>query len=218
MFCSKCGLELQKNDKLCSKCGEKVSVNGSEGVNVVIQKNDKNRIDKNADIDFFYISLFQLFLLNFITAGLYQLYWFIKNWTAVSNSDGKKRKPFWRGIFSIFYCYSLFKIILNEAKKIGYKTIYSPTFLFAFYIFLFIFDNIADEVSKKINLPFPWYAWLIVIIIESIPIIIIQRAINYYKIEKKLPIKKKFTAGEMALIGLGIMMFIIFIIVNNPFN
>jgi succinate dehydrogenase/fumarate reductase cytochrome b subunit len=50
-------------------------------------------------------------VLSFCTLGLYQYYWFYKNWRIVRDRTNEQIIPFWRGFFAVFFCYSLFSRI-----------------------------------------------------------------------------------------------------------
>lgn len=62
----------------------------------------------NTDVPFFPVSTFKLVLMSVCTLGVYELYWFYKNWQLVKARDGSDIYPFWRAFFGVFFCYSLF--------------------------------------------------------------------------------------------------------------
>ena len=65
------------------------------------------------------VSPLKLGVLSILTLGLYELYWFYKNWKLARDEGGAKVRPFWRAIFAIFFAPSLFVRIHNSAKAIG---------------------------------------------------------------------------------------------------
>ena len=60
---------------------------------------------------FFPASETKVVVLSFCTLGLYQYYWFYKNWRIVRDQTNEEILPFWRAFFAVFFCYSLFKRI-----------------------------------------------------------------------------------------------------------
>jgi hypothetical protein len=57
---------------------------------------------------FFAVSTTKLLVLSFCTLGLYQYFWFYKNWRIVRDRSGESISPFWRTFFAVFFCYQLF--------------------------------------------------------------------------------------------------------------
>ena len=154
-----------------------------------------------------YIPLHKLFLLNFFTLNLYELFWFYKNWQALSAWDGKKRNPFLRAIFSIFYCHGLFKIILEKSKKLGYKTVYSAWFLATVYICLMFGKNILNKYGETNHIPIIFY--FLAYAFCSLLLLIPQAAVNYYKEKDGQALVKSFGKWEKVLLGVGVLFFVL---------
>jgi hypothetical protein len=57
---------------------------------------------------FFPVSVLKLVLLSGCTFGLYELYWFYKNWQYIKEREGLDIRPFWRVFFGYFFCYQFF--------------------------------------------------------------------------------------------------------------
>ena len=83
---------------------------------------------------FFTTSTTKLVLMCICTFGFYQLYWFYKNWVIIKNPTGQNIMPFWRALFSIFWCYSCFKHIKNFGEKNNIVTRLPVGFLTLIYI------------------------------------------------------------------------------------
>lgn len=60
---------------------------------------------------FFQVSIAKLVVLSICTFGIYELYWFYKNWTLVRAREGSKISPVPRAFFAQFFCYALFRRI-----------------------------------------------------------------------------------------------------------
>lgn len=57
---------------------------------------------------FFPASLLKLGVLSVYTVGLYEIYWFYKNWQLIRARERSNDSPFLRAFFALFFCYSCF--------------------------------------------------------------------------------------------------------------
>ena len=74
---------------------------------------------------YFPVSVNKLVVMSIFTGGIYQIYWFYKNWQLIKDRERSSIIPFLRAFFSIFFCYDLFKRITNLAQDSGFKPIAS---------------------------------------------------------------------------------------------
>jgi len=51
------------------------------------------------------VSKTKLAVMSICTLGMYDLYWFYKNWGLVKDRNNLEIKPFWRAFFAFFYCH-----------------------------------------------------------------------------------------------------------------
>jgi hypothetical protein len=56
--------------------------------------------------------------MSICTFGLYELYWFYKNWGHIKQLENSKIWPFWRAVFARFNAYFLFKRVREQAKEL----------------------------------------------------------------------------------------------------
>jgi hypothetical protein len=66
---------------------------------------------------FFSVSLTKLVLLSTCTFGLYEIYWFYKNWQLVKHHEKSEISPVWRSIFGTLFCYSLLRRVQSKAQE-----------------------------------------------------------------------------------------------------
>lgn len=66
-----------------------------------------NKSASTGELPFFPVSVFKLTLMSIFTLGLYQAYWFYKNWQRVRHREGRG-SAFWRAFFGPIFCYALF--------------------------------------------------------------------------------------------------------------
>jgi len=71
------------------------------------------------DAPFFAVSPLKLVVMSVFTFGLYELYWFYKNWQAIQLREKENISPFWRAFFGYFYCYALFSEIREWQQEVG---------------------------------------------------------------------------------------------------
>lgn len=162
MFCSKCGKSALPEAKFCANCG----VNLFTPVLPVV--------DSKAMVMepyFFATSTLKLILMSISTFGIYEIYWFYKNWVIVKNRTGEKIMPFWRALFSPIWAYGFFKHInnslvednVNKALPIGFLAVLffilqalwrlpDPYWFISFLSFvpLILVNNAASEINLKL--------------------------------------------------------------------
>ncbi|MGN8224630.1 hypothetical protein [Gracilimonas sp. BCB1] len=121
---------------------------------------------------FFSVSNFKLVLMSICTFGIYELYWFYKNWELIKKRWAQNIMPFWRAFFAPIWAYSCFEEIKNSAIQnrlsyslptvflaIGYFIIQAlwrlpdPYWLLSFLSFVFIIpaNNVALRVNEGVN-------------------------------------------------------------------
>jgi len=127
---------------------------------------------KNSEVYFFTTSTLKLILMSICTFGIYELYWFYKNWVLIKERTEQNIMPFWRAIFAPLWAYSCFKHIktaagernIQESLSIGVLAfVYfilqalwrlpDPFWLISFFsaVLLIPANNIALEVNKNLD-------------------------------------------------------------------
>ena len=69
--------------------------------------------------DFFPVSILKLIVMSVCTSGIYNFYWYYKNWQLIKERENLDIMPIWRGVFAFFFCYSLFKKVRATANSLG---------------------------------------------------------------------------------------------------
>jgi len=62
--------------------------------------------DTGGALPFYCVSTMKFSILSLATFGLYELFWFYKNWAIVRARSDRDISPFGRALFSPFFCYS----------------------------------------------------------------------------------------------------------------
>src|SRR5262245_21832197 len=119
---------------------------------------------------FFAVSLLKLALMSVVTLGLYEVYWFYKNWKCVERNNGEKVNAPIRSVFYPLVSYSLFRRIREHARRAG--SVEFPAGWLAVALFL---------MALLWRLPDPW--WLVGFL-GFLPLYPVQQAVN--EINRKL--------------------------------
>jgi len=68
---------------------------------------------------FFAVSLLKFAVMSLFTLGLYELYWFYRNWQRIRVRQQRDIKPSLRTMFALIYCYPCFR----EIRKTGLQIV-----------------------------------------------------------------------------------------------
>jgi len=189
MTCPKCDFE-QKEAKECIRCGVIINKYSEEAEDttqdppIVTQKNKKPL--------YFPVSKLKLILMSLCTFGLYEIYWFYKNWKLIKTRTGQNLRPFWRAFFSIIFCYPLFKHIQDSADSQGCKSNLNPGWLLVGYI--------ALNVTWRLPDPF-----FIISLLTFLPLLPVQGVINdlNLKTAPRAEHNSRFSVTNFAVIIIG---------------
>jgi tryptophan-rich sensory protein len=97
---------------------------------------------------FLHIPISRLILMSILTFGVYEAYWMYKNWRYVKERNDLKIRPFWRGVFGVFYCNSLLRRIHDDKESRSLQMpSFSPGNLATGWVMLYI---VAGVLSRKV--------------------------------------------------------------------
>ena len=186
--CPKCGFQQEKSEQ-CLQCG------------IVIEKylktpNDASQMSPQSAIPFcFPVSKSKLIVMSLCTYGIYEIYWFYKNWKLIKERHGRKIRPFWRAFFSVLFCHSLFKSMRDSGETHGFGSDINPGWLAVGYLGL----------SVAWRLPDPF--WL-VSMFTFLPLLPVQNLANNIntKIAPTANRNDRFSGKNIAVIILGGML------------
>lgn len=89
----------------------------TEDINTQTESSIINNENHKEELTYFHVSEKKLIIMGVFTVGLYELYWFYRNWSHVRFKMGSKIMPVWRSIFAIIYSFFLFKKIKNDISN-----------------------------------------------------------------------------------------------------
>jgi hypothetical protein len=141
------------------------------------------------------IPLWKFALLSIVTAGIYELVWFYRQWKFLKTETGADISPFWRAFFGAFFSGSLAGRLRDHLRSKSIPCAFSPTVIGISYFVLTIL----------VQLPDPY--WL-VSYLTFVPLLPLVSAMNRYWSQEApdLP-SEPFAWWQIVLIVLGIALF-----------
>lgn len=205
MYCNNCGKHNPEGSKFCQHCGiglqnsRNMNLEKAEDKNISVSEDEKNpkidQIDVSVPPYPYVISNIKLIALSITTFGLYEIYWFYKQFKSFKAEDEWKITPWARAIFCPLTAYSLFDQISKSMKKVDSRMEIGAGGL----AIVFFILNALGRAPE----PYFWIG-----VFTFLPIIPVQNAINLYwekKYNKKVVPSKFGVANWIWAIGGGIV-------------
>ena len=79
--------------------------------------------------NFFLVSPLKLIVMSVCTFGIYETYWFYRNWCAIKRFDQSNILPIWRAVLGQLFCYFLFRRIQATGRSCGISKSMGPGLL-----------------------------------------------------------------------------------------
>jgi hypothetical protein len=213
-FCKNCGKKILSGSQ-CDTCSpNEQKETFYQPTAQTSPTNTPTHVATNTGEMYFNISIYRLIFLSIFTLGIYDIYWFYRNWKYIAQTTGRKLSPVGRGIFSIFFCHELFKNIGQKAEQSGHNKHYTYGLLSATYIIATILSNATSRAdTTQYDSSEIFYVNIFIIgltIISVIPLYLIQKQVNFINQKNNYNIDNKFTGGEVVVTLIGVVLFIIF--------
>jgi len=91
--------------------------------------------DVKVESKYFSVSTSKLVIMSICTLGLYEIYWFYKNWEHIKHQEQSNIMPFWRAFFAMIWAYSAFDYIRKNLGEEGLNTaLYAGLAAIAFFV------------------------------------------------------------------------------------
>jgi hypothetical protein len=123
-----------------------------------------NRVSED-ELPFYCVSPAKLAILSLASLGLYELFWFYKNWKMVEARSDQNISPFWRALFSPIFCYYFATTTNSAAESLNITQRIRPGIIATAYIGLILLQRLPDPY------------WLICFL-SFVPLIPITRQIH----------------------------------------
>lgn len=144
---------------------------------------------------FFPVAVTKLVVLCICTLGIYEIYWFYKNWLIVKKRERTKINPAARSVLAVFFCYALFRRVGDSINGSGAGHL--PAGLIAA-------GWIAACLLYKLPDPFGLLVWFLNILF----LVPVQRAINRVNIIQAPDHEKnaRFSKWNFATVAIGVFL------------
>jgi hypothetical protein len=148
-----------------------------------------------------------LFAASLVTVGIYDIYWFYKNWVAVRDAGSKKISPFWRTVFTVFYVYPLFRLMNLQAKRYGYDG-QSAGLLALGYVLVPYISAIGDSTQQTNTVtPLMYGAQLLGTLVSIFFLVTAQQAAIFANAKGHgEPTYEKFSRFEVGIVVVGVLL------------
>ena len=169
--------------------------------------------EDHSTAQFYVVSPKKFLSLIIATLGLYNLYWFYKNWSQQKDATQSDIWPVMRSIFSIFFTHSLFRSIDAHIKKqnINYK--WEHEFIATAYVFSAVATSFNDIISSNnTNSPLANILGIVLSCIIIVSLYKAQIAINIASNDPKGLSNSHFSAANIAWIIFGAALWGLFFI------
>lgn len=192
-YCKECGNKLDESSKFCDKCGKPI--------NSEIKAIDSKETGESSKITPLTISTNKLIFLSVLSFGLYEIYWFYRQWKALKEIKDLKITAWARGLFAPLFAYPLFKQFFELARHETKKDYSSAGWLATGYFILNLLWKLED----------PYWLISFTSILTLIPV---QKAINEYWLSKhpNHKVSSDYKGFETAVLIIGGIFMILVII------
>ncbi|HEY9774086.1 MAG TPA: hypothetical protein V6C81_09800 [Planktothrix sp.] len=163
---------------------------------------DSTQIGETEPI-FFYLAPRKLVLLSILSFGVYDLWWFFKNWLFANEKLGLKLSPGLRAIFPVIWNLPLFNLIRKVSQENGVTGRFPTVSIFVLWLCLQIICRFCDGP-----------AFLFFVALCALPLWAVQKHINNLNkaVHPNAVPNSAFTAGNWVMIVLGAMCWISYIV------
>jgi hypothetical protein len=93
---------------------------------------------------YFAVSPLKLVVMSTCTFGLYEIYWFYRQWGAVRSREKSDISPFLRAFFGFLFCYSLFKRIQVSGESHNVSRSIAPGLLAGGWVLFTVLARLPD--------------------------------------------------------------------------
>jgi hypothetical protein len=106
LYCPECAQSVSDAIDECPRCGTPLPKNTAPAA--TLQAQIVSDSSQPVQPPFFAVSLLKLVVLSTCTFGIYEIYWFWRNWNRIRVNGEPGITPSLRAVFLIFYCYPCF--------------------------------------------------------------------------------------------------------------
>jgi hypothetical protein len=184
--CGACERQVSDTAQECVHCGNPLPASAPAGVAPPVVEAQPVA----ADDELHPLAIHKLVLLSLCTLGVYELFWFYRNWNRVRERTGRSLSPFWRALFAPIWSYSLFDEVAEQARAAQVHVGWSPM-VHALAFFL---------LGAFWRLPQPWS---LLSLFSFLPLIPAQQTINEMAAGRGVRPDATFDGRHIAVVVVG---------------
>lgn len=178
-----------------------------------------NLTETNTAPAYFTTSLRKMAILSIITINSYSVYWCYKHWQAQKLNNDRDCWPVIRAIFQVFFVFSLFSSIKNDAEMKKISVSWNSGLLAVSYILLVVISSFAQKLIDEPSLIFLVYVISCALsLLAVIPLLMVQKSANAINGDPKGLSNAKISGFNWLFIVLGAAywLFIVAIVIYAP--
>ena len=161
---------------------------------------------------FYVVSSKKFLILFFSTMGMYEIYWYYKNWKAYSAYSNENIMPFWRAVFSIFFTHALFREFNKKATAEDSSHKFKHSGLATLYVILTIASNAFERMATKgIGLPYSNIAGYLILLFLGLIFFNAQKTANLASGDPEGENNNSFSPANFLWIVIGLCLWAILI-------
>ena len=164
-------------------------------------------ISEESDGSYYVVAPTKFLLLTILTANLYMLYWFYRQWKAVKLRDGTGIWPVLRAVFAVFFTHSLFADINETIRHRGIDHRWSAG-LWATLFVLYIVMNVVKRVVSADPTAADAAWWLLTNFLPALLILPAQQAANAASKDPSGDENRKLTLSNWTWMLIGALMWL----------
>jgi hypothetical protein len=150
---------------------------------------------------YFPVSPLKLIVMSVCTMGIYELYWYYKNWSLIKEREKLDIMPFWRAFFAFFFCYSCFRSIRTTAQSLNLKRSIAAGPLAAGWVIVTLFWRLPD----------PYWLLTYFAVLFFVPVQILVNEVNK-AVNPGYEENKRFTSWNIAGVVFGGIFFVLILL------
>lgn len=141
---------------------------------------------------YFPVSRSKLIALSICGLGIYQIYWFYKNWVLIKQRTRKDINPLGRALLAFFYCDELFEDVAHSARIRGMSVTFRPGLLWLAYVGLLLCWKLPNPLR-------------LVTVLDFLPLLPVQKLIDEIdlRVAPRAERNDRFSGENIAVIILG---------------
>jgi len=195
-YCPECGEQVEKGSKMCNGCGTSFNTQKESGKTEYSNVQPTNK----------------LIWLIILTGGLYQIYWFYRNWRDFKEHKNLDISPGLRtvGLFiplvNLYFVGTQFKDLRDYEEEADVKTFSLWAVVISWVVLSYVSVRLGFSENPVVGMISMFLSFCLVI-----PFYMVQKTLNEYWMKEQgdLPRRKGLSLGEIITLIIGLIFLVI---------